>query len=1125
MTTYTSGQYDQISGTTEVLADQILLTHCLKEDSALGRGGFSVRAASTSDSTLLNWAIRQLESYELPVDMQSGSVEIRKTPRRLALLPAPGNRTALIHSAYLRGDSCEPPRPHSYITHALIFPRLETATAVQAWDSPVWRTQEIERSFPKRLEPVRGVPRGSVVHDQAVTCFASGGDMDSARRCLRAAIHGFLRTFETGSTRSRLCILADPETVALLVYAISRLLPRALTEAFWFSTYEPPHTSLRENKVLRVLGSYTTRPLSRGEAESLRRDGWLTDMLQTPPECSPALAIHLADWPLEELLDLVAAGDWPAIGELHNIWTAQSPPPTLVGISQALSFRATISSMRNGSMGLADLEAIWKSAAGRKLLLDPQWRSYAWSLVRPAWDQPDIQRMFSDLIAEHADELITELLNRAKDKPPRQWLGSWHFLQRRLTEERRKAVVTDLIETVRSSRFADQLRPGERAGLLRAHSETHPDIPAFPPRFHWLLLTPDEVSFQALIKSAELDSRLVRLAIDLVKSGSAPWRLRELVGGAPNPSALGSPSSESTINSADESARIAEGLRRDPSYIAAETEPLALQAKARDRGRSDDVYRSRMVVSRQSRERILFFLLSMLLTLPGVVFFAITTGRLRPPPRQVPLSSSRSDVSPIADGSPAKGSGKNQEGAIRDRAALLEALERTEHQFAQAERTIAALREELAKRETRRREPSPAAGSTSSVINSGFADVPLDASESSAPRGPDVAADCRDFAFFRPGVSKPSDLVVLREPERTAHPSLAGELAIYAFEINEEHVTWTHQGNEASLNAIRSITSGHDQDVIAYMRDTVVGLVTPGGWKTQLMGHKVNELTLPKDPPLHRKFPISHPESECPGAALAVKGASCFAIARYPKPQGKQKDQAEGATAQAGETGLVECWDAAAGLPTATFDVTRSGGVASDRRNARVREMAFLPKSGLLVVCSEEADRLAVLDCSGLQPTRPPQFPALRHPNAIRWFDFSPDGEWLVSVDEGNALHCWRASRERFDARYKNVGFSGSETTCVAMSRDRPGLLATGDRAGKVTIWRFPLAGSEPGPPRKLRQLEHVGSVVKLEFSADGRVLAGMALIGRTGRLAFSASQAQPSGVIRIWPCAELSTP
>ncbi len=197
---------------------------------------------------------------------------------------------ALVHSSYLPGDSCVPPRPHSFVTHVLVYPHLSTVTAAAAWDSPQWQTQQIDKYAPQLVERMDRVPQGSRVHDQAVTDFLSGADDAAARtltaglpsgrsdsntemrrRGLRATLHGFLRTFEVGAARSRVCIMAEPGTVALLVYAVARLLPPAYAETFWFSTYEPPQTSLRENRVARLIGGFTTQPVNRVETDALRR--------------------------------------------------------------------------------------------------------------------------------------------------------------------------------------------------------------------------------------------------------------------------------------------------------------------------------------------------------------------------------------------------------------------------------------------------------------------------------------------------------------------------------------------------------------------------------------------------------------------------------------------------------------------------------------------------------------------------------------------------------------------------------------------------------------------------------------------------------------------------------------
>ncbi len=77
--------------------EQLLVMHCLKEDSVIGREGFSVRAASpgASDPATLDWALK-LDAYELPLDMKSGTLLANQAPRRLARVPGPraGSRSS-----------------------------------------------------------------------------------------------------------------------------------------------------------------------------------------------------------------------------------------------------------------------------------------------------------------------------------------------------------------------------------------------------------------------------------------------------------------------------------------------------------------------------------------------------------------------------------------------------------------------------------------------------------------------------------------------------------------------------------------------------------------------------------------------------------------------------------------------------------------------------------------------------------------------------------------------------------------------------------------------------------------------------------------------------------------------
>src|SRR5690606_11797147 len=111
-------------------------------------------------------------------------------------------------------------------------------------------------------------------------------------RCARAVLHGFLRTFEPGTTRGRLRIMAEPGTVALFAYMTARLLPSRIAGRFWFSTSEPLQSSFREHAHARLVGSYARRPIDRNECDSLRRGGYLVDLIRMPPHGGPELALE-----------------------------------------------------------------------------------------------------------------------------------------------------------------------------------------------------------------------------------------------------------------------------------------------------------------------------------------------------------------------------------------------------------------------------------------------------------------------------------------------------------------------------------------------------------------------------------------------------------------------------------------------------------------------------------------------------------------------------------------------------------------------------------------------------------------------------------------------------------------
>ena len=523
--------------------EQLLVMHCLKEDSVMGREGFSVRAASpgATDPATLDWALR-LDSYELPLDMKSGTLLANQAPRRLARVSGPPGRVALVHTSYLPEDTVG--RSHSFISHILLLPELDAIPAATAWGSPDWQTDEYPRGETKSLLPLDHLPHGDLIDDAALTAFLSSGASpadqslarsiypgrveskpEARRRWIRGALHGFLRIGEANAVRTRVCILAEPGAVALLVYAIARLLPPQIVGTFPFSTYEPPHSSLRENKVARVIGSYARNGIDRPDSDALRRRAYVVDTLRDA--YGPDLLIE-PSWPLEGLLNLVADGNWTAVNEIRDLWLrdpqiARAATPEL--LAQAIRVRPLAAALKAGTIDVDGLVELRRSRFGEGLLQDDELRHRAWEAVRKVWTRPKVRDDFAELLREHLDELLAEVRKRVQSEPAGAWREGWEVLKPLVQAEQRAGCFVTLVEAMAATPAAAVLPAEERAGLLREWSQSAPAGAAIPAGIHWLLRPSDPPAFRALVKSSGLDPRHAGLAACVVLSGSAGWQL------------------------------------------------------------------------------------------------------------------------------------------------------------------------------------------------------------------------------------------------------------------------------------------------------------------------------------------------------------------------------------------------------------------------------------------------------------------------------------------------------------------------------------------------------------------------------------------------------------------------
>jgi GTPase-associated protein 1, N-terminal domain type 2 len=519
--------------------EQLYVMHCLKEDSVLGQEGFSVRAASpgANDPAIFEWALR-LDYYELPLDMKTGALLMNQAPRRLARVPGPPGRVALIHTAYLPQDTVG--RSHSFLSQIALLPELPNLAAAAAWGSTEWQTTEYARGDTKVLPPLDRLPRGTLIDQAALKGFLSTGtapqdqslartiypsrvesNPEARRRWVRAALQGFLRAGEPSARKARLCILAEPGAVALLVYAIARLLPEQIAGAFPFSTYEPHYTSLRDNKVARVIGSYARNGLDRADLESLRRRGYVLDTLRN--EEDPDLAVA-ADWPLEGIITLAAEGNWQSVDEIRELWSRDprvAPGVSAAVLGEALRVRPLAAALKSGTLAAEGLLELRRNRFGEGLLREDEFRRPTWEAVRKVWSQPAIRHEFADLLRDHVEELLADVTGLVETGPPGAWREAWEALKPVIPAERRLDSFSKLLAAMEHTGAA--LPAGERAILLVDWAQAAPPNAAFPAGLHWLLHAGSAEAFRTLLPSSKVSTRLAGVATCLALCGGADW--------------------------------------------------------------------------------------------------------------------------------------------------------------------------------------------------------------------------------------------------------------------------------------------------------------------------------------------------------------------------------------------------------------------------------------------------------------------------------------------------------------------------------------------------------------------------------------------------------------------------
>ncbi|HEV3166675.1 MAG TPA: hypothetical protein VGZ22_21800, partial [Isosphaeraceae bacterium] len=497
------------------LAAQLYVTHCLKTDSVEGQAGLSIRATSIHDPAFYKYAL-DFPSYKIPLDMVAALPTPLQAPRRLALVPTLGGKLALVQSSYVQKDTLG--RGGNFFSHFLIYDRISPREALRSWGSPQWQVEYPEGTT-QDLPAFPGVPAHGILNDEALATFLTSaevhadqdlatalyptrlaGDPECRMRWLRAAIQGYLLARQAGgSGRCRLYILAEPGVVALLLYGIARLLPERLVEDLTFTTYEPSHTSLREFRDARVIGTYTSNLLRGLEADYLNRLGFGIDTFRD--KLSPEL-LQSSLRGCETLLNLAAERDWDAIDELHELW-AHDPRASADSLGEASQIQAAFRILSRGEPAIDDLLALQKSPLGQRLLQRPDYQARAWPLVRAALLRPDVAQAFSSLIREPARlrELKAEWCRLLAAGQVEDWKALWDATRRLFVREELLAHLNALLRELKTDDPAHAPPLASRLALLREWQALEPSLPEVRAEHAWLLAASGPGELKELARS------------------------------------------------------------------------------------------------------------------------------------------------------------------------------------------------------------------------------------------------------------------------------------------------------------------------------------------------------------------------------------------------------------------------------------------------------------------------------------------------------------------------------------------------------------------------------------------------------------------------------------------------
>jgi hypothetical protein len=193
-----------------------------------------------------------------------------------------------------------------------------------------------------------------------------------------------------------------------------------------FSTFEPAHRGLRDYKLATVIGTYTG-PAGKGlEPDLTTARGYGLDTLR-PERSSKELSGSFPPG-LDELIDLVAAGEWDLLADVHRL--IGNEDDALGRVNKTIPLARAVARLNSGDPTIDDLLALRADARGATVLA--QRAEKVWPHVRAAaMSDPRIRATFKDWLAQPArlEEFQRDAVRAIAKGDLAGWDSRWSVVQ------------------------------------------------------------------------------------------------------------------------------------------------------------------------------------------------------------------------------------------------------------------------------------------------------------------------------------------------------------------------------------------------------------------------------------------------------------------------------------------------------------------------------------------------------------------------------------------------------------------------------------------------------------------------------------------------------------------------